>query len=165
MNMLSRRHMLFATGAGLALPGTLRAAPLTAGLVDIRDFGAKGDGRSLYSPAINKAIQDTGRAGKVYCTGAALPSTMQTFLESGVSKQFMLWSPYWYGYMAAYTAIEAHRGKIKIADGTVLNTPNIGERKIYQTPGGLVTDLSMMVFFRKGHETFDTAIPMDSSSQ
>jgi rhamnose transport system substrate-binding protein len=119
----------------------------------------------IANPAVNKAIQDTGRAGKVYCTGAALPSTMQTFLESGVSKQFMLWSPYWYGYMAAYTAIEAHRGKIKIADGTVLNTPNIGERKIYQTPGGLVTDLSMMVFFRKGHETFDTAIPMDSASQ
>ena len=114
----------------------------------------------MANPAVNKAIQDTGRVGEVYSTGAALPSTMQTFLESGVNKQFMLWSPYWYGYMAAYTAIEMHRGKIKVADGTALDVPNIGKRTVYATPGGLVTDLNMMVYFRKGHDTFETSIPM-----
>ena len=119
----------------------------------------------MANPAVNKAIQDTDRAGKVYCTGAALPSTMQTFLQSGVNKQFMLWSPYWYGYMAAYVAIEAHRGKIKFANGTEMDIPNIGKRKMYETSSGLVADLSMMVYFRKGHEDFKDAIPMASASQ
>ena len=118
----------------------------------------------MANPAVNKAIQDTGRAGKVFATGAALPSTMQTFLQSGVNKQFMLWSPYWYGYMAAYVAIEAHRGKIKFADGAVMDVPNIGKRKMYETPDGLVADLSMMVYFRKGHEDFKDAVPMGSGS-
>lgn len=114
----------------------------------------------MANPAINKAIQDTGRVGKVYCTGAALPSTMQTFLESGVNKQFMLWSPYWFGYMAARAAIEIKRGNIKVADGTVMDIPNVGKRKMYMTPEGMVTDLNMMVYFRKGHETFENSIPM-----
>jgi rhamnose transport system substrate-binding protein len=117
----------------------------------------------MANPAVNKAIQDTGRDGKVYSTGAALPSTMQTFLESGVNKQFMLWSPYWFGYMAAYAAIEIHRGNIKVADGAEMDIPNVGKRKMYETPEGMVSDLNMMVYFRKGHETFDDAIPMNSA--
>lgn len=119
----------------------------------------------MANPAVNKAIQDTGRTGQVYSTGAALPSTMQTFLESGVNKQYMLWSPYWFGYMAAYSAIEIHRGNIEVADGAEMDIPNIGKRTIYKTPGGLVTDLNMMVYFRKDHDTFETAIPMDSATQ
>jgi rhamnose transport system substrate-binding protein len=119
----------------------------------------------MANPAVNKAIQDTGRTGQVYSTGAALPSTMQTFLESGVNKQFMLWSPYWYGYMAAYTAIQVHRGNIKVADGAEMDIPNVGKRKLYQTPSGIVTDLNMMVYFRKDHEDFKDAIPMDSAGQ
>ena len=117
----------------------------------------------MANPAVNKAIQDTGRSGKVYSTGAALPSTMQTFLQDGTNKQFMLWSPYWFGYMSAYIAIEAKRGKLKIADGVDLDVPNVGKRHVYNTPEGLVTDLNMMVYFRKGHETFETSIPMDSA--
>ncbi len=87
----------------------------------------------MANPAINKAIDDTGRVGKVYCTGAALPSTMQTFLENGTSKQFMLWSPYWFGYMAAYIAIEAKRGVVKIADGATW-TYRISESEKSTTP-------------------------------
>jgi rhamnose transport system substrate-binding protein len=115
----------------------------------------------MANPAVNKAIQDTGRTGKVYSTGAALPSTMKTFLDADVNKQFMLWSPYWFGYMAAYSAIEIHRGKIKVADGAEMDIPNVGKRKMYQTEGGMVTDLNMMVYFRKGNDTFETAIPME----
>jgi rhamnose transport system substrate-binding protein len=117
----------------------------------------------MANPAVNKAIQDTGRTGQVYSTGAALPSTMQTFLEAGVNKQFMLWSPYWFGYMAAYSAIQIHRGNIKVADGAEMDIPNVGKRKMYQTAGGMVTDLNMMVYFRKGHEDFKDAIPMEST--
>jgi rhamnose transport system substrate-binding protein len=119
----------------------------------------------MANPAVNKAIEDTGRVGKVYCTGAGLPSTMQTFLESGANKQFMLWSPYWFGYMAAYAAIQIKRGLIKVADGTEMDIPHVGQRKMYMTPEGMVTDLNMMVYFRKDHETFETAIPMGSEGQ
>jgi rhamnose transport system substrate-binding protein len=118
----------------------------------------------MANPAVNKAIQDTGRIGQIYSTGAALPSTMQTFLQSGVNKQYMLWSPYWYGYMAAYAAVQIHRGNIKVTDGAEMDIPNIGKRKMYETPGGIVTDLDMMVYFRKDHDTFDTAIPMDKAT-
>ena len=119
----------------------------------------------MANPAVNKAIQDTGRVGKVYCTGAGLPSTMQTFLDFGVNKQFMLWSPYWFGYMAAYAAIQIKRGVIKVADGAEMDIPHIGKRKMYMTPEGMVTDLNMMVYFRKNHETFETAIPMGSEGK
>lgn len=119
----------------------------------------------MANPAVNKAIQDTGRVGKVYCTGAGLPSTMQTFLDSGVNKQFMLWSPYWFGYMAAYAAVQIKRGVIKVSDGAEMDIPHIGKRKMYMTPEGMVTDLNMMVYFRKNHETFETAIPMGSEGK
>ncbi|NQT58742.1 MAG: autoinducer 2 ABC transporter substrate-binding protein [Bacteroidetes bacterium] len=117
----------------------------------------------MANPAVNKAIQDTGRTGKVYCTGMGLPSTMETFLNDGVSKQFALWSPYWFGYMSAYVAIEIHRGNIVVGDGKVMDIPNVGERKISNTPGGMVADLDMMVFFRKGNSTFETGIPMTTA--
>lgn len=118
----------------------------------------------MANPAVNKAIDDTGRKGQLYATGAALPSTMTTYLNNGTEKQFMLWSPYWYGYMAAWVAIQAKRGKIHIANGVTLNVPHIGKRKIYDTPEGLVTNLSKMVFFTKGHETFQNAVPMGANS-
>lgn len=114
----------------------------------------------MANPAVNKAIDDSNRIGKVYSTGAALPSTMTTYVDNGTCKQFDLWSPYWYGYMAAWVAIQTKRGKINLAAGNVLDVPHIGKRTIYNTPEGLTTDLSMMVFFRKDHETFKTAVPM-----
>lgn len=116
----------------------------------------------MANPAVNKAIQDTGRTGKVYSTGMALPSTMETFLADGVVKQFALWSPYWFGYQAAWLAIQIHRGEVELEDGKVVDIPNIGEREMYMTPDGVMyTDLNMMLFFRKGHETWENAIPME----
>ncbi len=47
---------------------------------------------------------------------------------------------------------------------SVVDVPNVGKRKVYNTPEGLVTDLNMMVYFRKGHETFDDSIPMGSTT-
>ncbi len=82
-----------------------------------------------------------------------------------MNKQFMLWSPYWFGYMAAYAAIQIKRGVIKVADGAEMDIPHIGKRKMYMTPEGMVTDLNMMVYFRKNHETFETAIPMGSEGK
>lgn len=117
-------------------------------------------GSGMANPAVNKAIQDTGRAEKVYSTGFALPSTMKTFLDDDVCKQYALWSPYWFGYMAAYLGIKAKRGEIEIKDGVEVDIPNVGKRLIYDTPTGISADLNMMMFFRKGNDDFDSAILM-----
>lgn len=115
----------------------------------------------MANPAVNQAIQDSNRIGKIFCTGAGLPSTMETYLRDGVVQQFNLWSPYWFGYMSAWIAIQSKRGEFDISNGVTVDIPNIGKRSFYDTPGGLMTDLDMMVFFRKGHETFETSIPME----
>jgi rhamnose transport system substrate-binding protein len=114
-------------------------------------------GSGISTPAINKAIQDTDRVGKVFATGFALPSTMKTYLSSGTCKQYALWSPYKYGYMATYFAILLKSGKIKNATGVGVDVPTIGSRTIEE---GSVADLSSMLFFSKGHDDFDTATPM-----
>ena len=118
-------------------------------------------GSGMANPAVNKAIQDTGRAGKVYSTGFALPSTMKTYLDDGVCKQYALWSPYWFGYFATYAAIKIKRGEMKVEDGVLVNIPNVGERKIYDTPTGITADLNMMAFFRKGSDDFKNSLLMN----
>ena len=70
-------------------------------------------GSGISTPAINKAIQDTGKTGQVFATGFALPSTMKTYLDSGTCKQYALWSPYKFGYMATYLAILLKSGKVQ----------------------------------------------------
>ena len=86
---------------------------------------------------------------------------METFLRDDVNKPFALWSPYWFGYMSAWLAIKIHNKEIKVQDGKVVDVPNIGKRKMYNTEDGVVyTDLNMMLFFRKGHESWENAIPM-----
>jgi polygalacturonase len=67
----TRRGLLTASAAlatGLSLPSPLRAAAGTAGgpiagIVDVRDFGARGDGKTIDSPAINKAIEYAAQRG------------------------------------------------------------------------------------------------------
>ena len=92
--MLSRRHMLFAAGAGLVLPVPAFAAPLTAGTFNIRDFGARGDGRSIDSPAINAAIQEASQrgggtvfvpAGTYACYSIRLKSRVSLYLDQGAT--------------------------------------------------------------------------------
>ncbi len=53
-------------GAALALQagrGTAKAAPARAGASDVKTFGAAGDGKTLDTPAINKAIEAAAAAG------------------------------------------------------------------------------------------------------
>jgi rhamnose transport system substrate-binding protein len=114
-------------------------------------------GSGISTPAINKAIQDTNRTGQVFATGFALPSTMKTYLDSGTCKQYALWSPYKFGYMATYCAIMIKSGKMKPTPGTEIDVPTIGKRTIEE---GSIANLNSMLFFTKGHDDFDTALPM-----
>lgn len=112
-------------------------------------------GSGISNPAINKAIQDTGRSGKVFSTGFALPSTMKTYLDNGTCKQFALWSPYKFGYMATYLGLMAKAGKVQTAAGTKVDVPTIGERMIMEPS---TANLNSMLFFTKEHPDFDNAV-------
>jgi rhamnose transport system substrate-binding protein len=113
-------------------------------------------GSGISTPAINKAIMDTGRFGKVFSTGFALPSTMKTYLDNGTCKQFALWSPYKFGYLATYMAIMVKAKRIDNKLGTVIDVPTIGRRKIEAQN---IVNLNSMLFFTKEHPDFDNAIP------
>ena len=114
-------------------------------------------GSGISTPAINKAIQDTGRSGQVFATGFALPSTMKTYLDDGTCQQYALWSPYKFGYMATWCAIMLKSGKLENKVGTSVDVPTIGERTIEEDN---IANLNSMLFFTKGHDDFDTALPM-----
>ena len=114
-------------------------------------------GSGISTPAINKAIQDTGKSGQVFATGFALPSTMKTYLDSGTCKQYALWSPYKFGYMATYCGILIKSGKAAKTAGTEIDIPSIGKRTIEATG---IANLNSMLFFTKGHDEFDSATPM-----
>ncbi|HTW26746.1 MAG TPA: autoinducer 2 ABC transporter substrate-binding protein [Acetobacteraceae bacterium] len=113
-------------------------------------------GSGISVPAINKAIEDTHRIGKVFATGFGIPSTMKTYLEHGTCKQYALWSPYKFGYLATYMAILLKSGRVKHEVGTQVDVPTIGHRDIGP---GFIINLSQMLFFTKGHDDFPTAIP------
>jgi rhamnose transport system substrate-binding protein len=114
-------------------------------------------GSGISNPAISKAIQDTGRSGKVFSTGFALPSTMKTYLDNGTCKQYALWSPYKFGYMATYLGILLKSKKIENKAGVTVDVPTIGRREI-DAEG--IANLNSMLFFTKGHDDFDTGIAM-----
>jgi hypothetical protein len=114
-------------------------------------------GLGISNPVINKAIEDTNPIGQVFATGFALPSTMKTYLDRGTCKQYALWSPFKFGYMATYFGILIKSGKITPKPGTEVDMPGIGKRTIEE---GGIANLNSMLFFTKGHDDFETAIPM-----
>jgi len=61
---LDRRLWLAGAGAALLLPRLAVAAPgASVGWLNVRDFGAKGDGTTIDSPSIDKAIDEAARRG------------------------------------------------------------------------------------------------------
>jgi rhamnose transport system substrate-binding protein len=114
-------------------------------------------GSGISNPAINKAIQDTGRSGKVFSTGFALPSTIKTYLDNGTCKKYALWSPYKFGYMATHLGLLLKSKKLENKSGTTVDIPTIWHRSIDDS--GTV-NLNSMLFFTKGHDDFATGIPM-----
>jgi len=98
----ARRRFLkgagFAGGALIGLPGASVAsdsASDAAKLVcDVRAFGAKGDGATIDSPAINRAIDAAAasgggtvyfRAGNYLCYSIRLKSTVAIYLDAGAT--------------------------------------------------------------------------------
>ena len=98
--LIDRRSLMIgATGAFVAgvtgSPG-LAVAPLgrTEGWVDVRSFGAKGDGRAIDTPAVNRAIDHVAKrgggtvyfpAGTYACYTIRLQSRVTLHLENGAT--------------------------------------------------------------------------------
>jgi polygalacturonase len=100
----ARREFLRVTGAGLvgaaagnvALPasGTSPVPPSASDIHDVRAFGAKGDGKTLDTPAINKAIEAAAAAGggtvviaagSYLCYSIHLKSNVEVYLGPGAT--------------------------------------------------------------------------------
>ena len=98
----TRRRFLKLTGAGLAgfagggslFPAVAQMAPFTARTYDVRAFGAKGEGKTLDTPAINKAIEAAAAvggatvsfpAGTYLCYSIHLKSNVGLYLGSGAT--------------------------------------------------------------------------------
>lgn len=88
--MHDRRSLLAAAGAALVLAQTRRAlaAPRAApaeGVADVRDFGARGDGVSLDTAAVNRAVQHAAeRGGGTVLFPAGVYACHSIRLQSGI---------------------------------------------------------------------------------
>jgi len=98
----ARRQFLKFTGAGIAgvaagvstLPASAKTAPAAEGEHDVRAFGAKGDGKTLDTAAINQAIDTAAAAGggtvrfpagNYLCYSIHLKSNVTLYLGSGAT--------------------------------------------------------------------------------
>jgi len=101
-NNTARRYFLKMGGAGFAgaavgasaRPAVARIASAPGGDVDVRSFGAKSDGKTLDTPAINKAIEAAAAAGggvvrfpagSYLCYSIHLKSHVTLYLDPGAT--------------------------------------------------------------------------------
>ncbi len=66
MSLITRRNSLLSLAAALALPtaASAKAPPIPRdGIFNVKDFGARGDGVTVDSPAINAAVKAANQAG------------------------------------------------------------------------------------------------------
>ncbi|HEY0793782.1 MAG TPA: substrate-binding domain-containing protein, partial [Chthoniobacterales bacterium] len=82
---------------------------------------------AVSAPAAARAIVATGRSGKVFATGFALPSAIKNYLADGSEKAFALWSPYELGYLATYVTHLKLAGKLEIKPGVTFEAGKAGQ--------------------------------------
>jgi rhamnose transport system substrate-binding protein len=81
---------------------------------------------AVSAPAAARAIVSTGKQGKVFATGFALPSAIKTYLEDGSQKAFALWDPFELGYLAAYVTHLKLAGKLENKEGVSFEAGKAG---------------------------------------
>jgi rhamnose transport system substrate-binding protein len=83
-------------------------------------------------PAAARAIVASGKAGKVFSTGFALPSAIKSYLDDGSEKAFAFWDVYELGYLATYVTHLKLAGKLEIKPGVTFQAGKIGQYTIGQ---------------------------------
>lgn len=83
-------------------------------------------------PAAARAIVATGKVGKVFATGFALPSAIKTYLKDGSEKAFALWDPQELGYLATYVTHLKLAGKLEVKPGVTFQAGKAGQYTIGQ---------------------------------
>ncbi len=75
-------------------------------------------------PGAAEAVTQLHKAGKVFVTGVALPSSMKPYVASGVAKSFVLWDPVKLGYLTVWAGVQLANGT---AFKAVNDVPGIGK--------------------------------------
>lgn len=101
-------------------------------------------GSAVSAPAAAQAIDSTGHAGKVWATGAALPSLITKTLKDGSAKAFVLWDVKKLGYMAAYAGHLIKTGKLKVAQGATFTAGSVGT---FSVEAGNVANYNKPIIF------------------
>ncbi len=89
--------------------------------------------RGIISPttvgiaATGKALEDTGKAGKIELTGLGLPSEMKQYVKNGTCREMSLWNPIDLGYSATYIAYKLVKGDFDGKQGEVMKVGRMGD--------------------------------------
>ncbi|KKK53891.1 hypothetical protein LCGC14_3090240, partial [marine sediment metagenome] len=92
--------------------------------------------RGIISPttvgiaATGKALEDTGKAGKIELTGLGLPSEMKQYIKNGTCREMSLWNPIDLGYSATYIAYKLVMGDFSGKKGEVMKVGRMGDIRI-----------------------------------
>jgi rhamnose transport system substrate-binding protein len=81
---------------------------------------------AVSAPAAARAIVASGKAGKVYATGFALPNSIKSYIEDGSEKAFALWDPFELGYLAVYATHLKLAGKLEVKEGVTFDAGKAG---------------------------------------
>ena len=102
--------------------------------------------------AAARAIEASGKAGKVALTGLGTPNLMRKYVKDGTVQAFELWDPSDLGYLAYYTASALVQGKITGKPGETYTSGKLGSRTI--GPNGVVTLGAPTVFDKSNIDKF-----------
>jgi rhamnose transport system substrate-binding protein len=81
---------------------------------------------AVTAPAAEQAIVNAGKAGQVFSTGFALPSSVKDFINKGQANAFAMWDPKALGYIATVAAYDLSTGKITTAKGQKIDAGTYG---------------------------------------
>ena len=87
---------------------------------------------SIGIVAAAQAVEDQGKAGKVWVTGLGLPSELAGHVAKGSVQSFAIWNPVDLGYTAVQMAYQAAAGKAKAAPGATMPVGRMGQVKLDQ---------------------------------
>jgi len=77
-------------------------------------------------PAAAQAIETAGKQGQVFSVGAALPSSIRTYVKNGSEKAEVLWSPADLAYLAIHTGQVVHNKQLTVSPGATLTAGSLG---------------------------------------